>query len=250
MHSLSRYHIKERLASSVERKLNEIDALSYELSSKSIPIRLVKEALDLDLKLTNQGHADCNDHDMVGYEDIARLLRGGFNEHLCSHVIKGIHRCLFRAISPYAGQWARKRTKILMSLNDELLVKHYGIKIKDIPRYMRSLHIRFHKFQKAANPILLIGAYLFDFVAIHPFHDGNGRISRLLIHPLLEREGVIVGRYTSYISLIQESQKDYSLALFDSSQLWHSGRHDLNPWLEYFTGVIKQAHEKVLLASN
>ena len=76
------------------------------------------------------------------------------------------------------------------------------------------------------TPLLLIPMFILDFLCIHPFNDGNGRMSRLLTLLLLYRAGYIVGKYISIEKLIEESKETYYETLQQSSQGWHEGAND------------------------
>ena len=88
------------------------------------------------------------------------------------------------------------------------------------------------------DPLLLIATYIFDFLCIHPFTDGNGRIARLLTLLLLYQAGFEVGRYISLEQMIENQREGYYDALYNSSQGWYQGEHNLLPWWEYFLGVM------------
>ena len=96
--------------------------------------------------------------------------------------------------------------------------------------------------QERVPPLLAAAALVFDFLCIHPFRDGNGRVSRLLTHLALEQLGYEVGRYISLERLIEESREDYYDVLHRSSEGWHEGRHDLLPWLNYFVATLRRAY--------
>lgn len=89
-----------------------------------------------------------------------------------------------------------------------------------------------------SKPLLLVASYALDFLCIHPFLDGNGRMARLLTLLLLYREGYEVGRFISLERTVERQREGYYDALFQSSQGWHDGRHDPLPWWEYFLGVM------------
>ena len=92
------------------------------------------------------------------------------------------------------------------------------------------------------NPLLLIPMFILDFLCIHPFHDGNGRMSRLLTLLLLYRSGYIVGKYISIEKLIADTKESYYDALLESSQEWHEGKNNYLPFVEYFLGVVLAAY--------
>jgi Fic family protein len=99
--------------------------------------------------------------------------------------------------------------------------------------------------QEAAEPLLLIPAFVLDFLCIHPFLDGNGRMARLLTLLLLYQSGYEVGRYISLERIVEESKESYYESLRASSQGWHEGRHDLSSWRDYFLGTIVAAYREL-----
>jgi Fic family protein len=109
---------------------------------------------------------------------------------------------------------------------------------------MAHLHQRFDHYWQAqtVEPLLLIATYTLDFLCIHPFSDGNGRLARLITLLLLYQAGYEVGRYISLENLIEQSRESYYDTLYWSSQGWHEGQHTLIPWWEYFLGLILKAY--------
>ena len=108
------------------------------------------------------------------------------------------------------------------------------------PEAMTRLHDSYRAALDASaiDPLLLIPTYVLDFLCIHPFADGNGRMARLLSLLLLYRAGYEVGRYISLEAAIEETKEGYYESLYTSSQGWHEGQHSLVPWWEYFVGVM------------
>ena len=92
------------------------------------------------------------------------------------------------------------------------------------------------------DPLLIIPMFILDFLCIHPFNDGNGRMSRLLTLLLLYRAGYIVGKYISIEKLISDSKETYYEVLQDSSYGWHEGTNDYAPFVRYLLGVIVAAY--------
>ncbi|MGO9586110.1 MAG: Fic family protein [Limisphaerales bacterium] len=91
-------------------------------------------------------------------------------------------------------------------------------------------------------PLIAIAALVLDFLCIHPFRDGNGRVSRLLTLLALYQHGYEVGRYISLERLVEESKEDYYEVLNRSSQHWHEGRHELTPWMNLLLAVIRRGY--------
>jgi Fic family protein len=89
---------------------------------------------------------------------------------------------------------------------------------------------------------VLTAAYILDFLLIHPFRDGNGRMSRLLTLLLLYRSSYDVGRFISVEKIIAESKETYYESLAASTTNWETGANDAIPWIRYFLGVLIRAY--------
>ena len=91
------------------------------------------------------------------------------------------------------------------------------------------------------DPLLLIAMFIIDFLCIHPFNDGNGRMSRLLTLLLLYRSGYIAGKYVSIEMLIEQTKETYYEALHNSSVEWHDNKSDYAPFVKYYLGIVLKA---------
>ena len=110
---------------------------------------------------------------------------------------------------------------------------------------MELLVERYKDFEKESrDPIIIIPLTVFDFLSIHPFQDGNGRMARLLTLLLLYHTGYEVGRFISLERIFEETKKSYYETLEISSQNWHEGKHDIYPWLTYFWGTLIRAYKE------
>ena len=94
------------------------------------------------------------------------------------------------------------------------------------------------------DPLILSAMFVLDFLCIHPFHDGNGRMSRLLTLLLLYRAGYQVGKYISLEKLIADSKETYYEVLEESSVNWHEGQNDYAPFVRYMLGIIVAAYRE------
>ena len=92
------------------------------------------------------------------------------------------------------------------------------------------------------EPLIAIAVFIFDFICIHPFDDGNGRLSRLLTILLLYRHGFYVGRYISLEAHIAKTKSLYYLSLRESQEGWHEGVADVSPFIKYFLGIVVSAY--------
>jgi Fic family protein len=94
------------------------------------------------------------------------------------------------------------------------------------------------------SPFITLAALNLDFLCIHPFRDGNGRVSRLLLLLTCYHLGLDVGRYISLERLIEENKERYYETLQQSSQGWHEGKHDPWPYIGYLLFILKSAYDE------
>jgi Fic family protein len=93
-------------------------------------------------------------------------------------------------------------------------------------------------------PLVLLAAFNMDFLCIHPFRDGNGRVSRLLLLLQCYHLGLEVGRYVSLERLIEQNKGRYYETLEQSSHGWHEGKHDPWPYINYILSIIRMAYRE------
>jgi Fic family protein len=98
--------------------------------------------------------------------------------------------------------------------------------------------------ERWVHPLIALAAFNLDFLCIHPFRDGNGRVSRLLLLLQCYHLGFDVGRYISMERLIEENKERYYETLEQSSQGWHEGRHDPWPYVNYLLYILKSAYKE------
>lgn len=96
------------------------------------------------------------------------------------------------------------------------------------------------------SPLILSAALVFDFVSIHPFRDGNGRMSRLLMLLTMYRSGFEVGKYISLEKIIEDSKESYYDVLAASSVGWNDNQNDYAPFINYYLGVVVKAYRELI----
>jgi Fic family protein len=118
--------------------------------------------------------------------------------------------------------------------------------VAQTPFYLSELIDRYTTTQASArhHPVIVVGLFTLDLLVIHPFIDGNGRITRALTNVLLQDAGYDVTRYVSLETSIAKSADAYYAALLASTYGWHEGTHDPWPWLRYFVGLVKGSYEQ------
>lgn len=195
--------------------------------------------------------ADRSEAQIAGYRYVLDLIHASadamspFSENL----VKQLHGNLYRFTTErHAGDYKIGPNDVTETRPDgtEIIRFQPVAPAETRTTAMPELHRRFNDLRDrdVHHPLLLIAAYGFDFLMIHPFQDGNGRTARLITLLLLYQAGYEVGRYISLERLINESRETYYGALARSTEGWHEGKHTLWPWVEYLLGTFVAAYKE------
>lgn len=166
---------------------------------------------------------------------------------LSPKTILRLHALAQGGMSGDAGKWKSRDNEIIEIKPDgERVVRFIPTSAKETPGAVERLCREYLEAveRKSLPELLLIGAFVLDFLCIHPFRDGNGRVSRLLTTLLLEEEGFVVARFISLERLIEENRESYYRNLHQSSKGWHDSRHDIVPWWSFFLFIIDRAYRE------
>lgn len=128
-----------------------------------------------------------------------------------------------------AGEYKERDSDIIEKYPDgRQRVRFVTVRAADTPQYMQALVKSWHRCieERWVHPLVALAAFNLDFLCIHPFRDGNGRVSRLLFLLGCYQLAYQVGRYISLERLIEENKERYYETLELSSQGWHEGKHD------------------------
>jgi Fic family protein len=213
---------------------------STESSNRIEGVRAPHERIE-DLVIRRDRPRNRSEQEIAGYRDVLATIHASW-EHMSftPNLVLQLHRDLYQFVPGRGGRWKTAPNTITETLADGTL----RVRFEPVPPHrtasaMATLHERFEAEWQLGETdrLLLIGAYVLDFLCIHPFLDGNGRMARLLTLLLLYRAGYGVGRYVSLEQVIEETREGYYDSLFASSQGWHEAEHSLLPWWEYFLGV-------------
>jgi len=186
--------------------------------------------------------------EIAGYRDVlARIHTGQVELPLTPESILALHADLYAYVPGEGGQWKQRDNVIRQVLPDGRdVVRFVPLPADETPEAMEELCQRFGEVWESeqVDQLLLTNAFVLDFLCIHPFADGNGRLARLLTLLLLYAAGYEVGRYISLERIIETTKETYYEALLRSSQRWESGNHDLTPWHQYSLGVLVYAYRE------
>jgi Fic family protein len=192
-------------------------------------------------------YRDRSEGEFAGYRDAVDELMGKEAEPLSIPLILHVHRTLMRhADDPTAGR---------LKSNDNFIGTRSGsgprtVIFEAVPAgepTVRNLTELVDRYEAAVAedrvpPLLLLAAFVLDFLAVHPFEEGNGRVARLLTTNEMLRHGYGVVRYVSIEQRIFDSKNSYYVALRASQSRWHDGTHDLEPWTLYLLRIIQDAY--------
>lgn len=162
-------------------------------------------------------------------------------------VIQRLHALAQGGFSGDAGEWKTRDNEIIEILpNGERKIRFVPTSAKETPKTMDALCRNYREAydDQRVPPLLIVATFAFDLLCIHPFRDGNGRVSRLATTLLLQAHGFQVARYVSLERLVEQSKEDYYGVLAECSQGWHEGKNDLNPWWNYFLSVLCLAYKE------
>jgi Fic family protein len=190
-----------------------------------------------------------NESEIAGYRDVLATIHESFDHiSLSPNVILQLHRDLYR-YSPSSFGGVYKNADNIIEETDASgtsFIRFQPVSAFETPDSIERLSKEFKKKiqEGASDPLLLICMFILDFLCIHPFNDGNGRMSRLLTLLLLYRAGYIVGKYISVEMLIEKTKNTYYKTLKASSEGWHEGNNDYRPFVGYLLGIILSAYRE------
>lgn len=189
-----------------------------------------------------------DEKEIAGYRDVLAMIHEN-NAHIpiTSNVILQLHRDLFQ----YSGSSTGGSFKSTDNLIEEIdtfgkrTVRFLPLSAIETPEAIQHICDEYHGIETigSIDPLLVFPIFILDFLCIHPFNDGNGRLSRLLTLLMLYRAGYVAGKYISIEMIIEKTKESYYDALQVSSVLWHEGTNDYKPFTRYTLGVILNAYK-------
>ncbi len=189
-----------------------------------------------------------SEQEIAGYRDVLQTIHASYADiPFNNNVILQFHRDLFKYSDAPGGKWKTTDNDIRETLPDGTeFVRFKPISAFGTPAAMDELTGNFNREWQSGEieKLILIPAFVLDFLSVHPFRDGNGRMARLLSLLLLYKAGYEVGRYISLEKIVENSKESYYETLYKSSQNWHDRQHNLLPWTEYFLGMITAAYHE------
>jgi Fic family protein len=197
-------------------------------------------------KTTPKGRSE---REIAGYRDVLNTIHENYDYiPVRPGMILQLHRDLYKfSNAAIGGNYKNSDNMIAEELADgSKRVRFQPVSAWETPKAIDNLCNAFQSVidDPELDPLLFIPMFILDFLCIHPFSDGNGRMSRLMTLLLLYRSGYIVGKYISIEKLIADTKETYYEAQQESSENWHEGNNDYLPFVRYILGVILAAYRE------
>jgi len=190
---------------------------------------------------------DRDEEEVRGYRDALKLIHEqGPKLPISEQTIKKLHQ-LIRGDIWDAGKYKEQDSDIIEKYPDgRERVRFKAVAAADTSASMRQLVDHWNRAlrERWVHPLIVLAAFNLDFLCIHPFRDGNGRVSRLLLLLQCYHLGFEVGRYISIERLIEENKERYYETLEQRSQRWHEATHDPWPYVNYLLYILKSAYKE------
>ena len=252
LHAVGEYRGKQALyfhqAPEILKGLREVAIIESTKSSNRLEGVTVSPARLEPLVLKRTDPRNRSEQEITGYRDALALIHESARDMpFTGNAILQLHGMLCRYLPDRGGRWKDADNEIIEKRPDGSV----RVRFKPTPAHLTPFQIEklTRQYQFALNsgshePLVLVPLVILDFLCIHPFRDGNGRVARLLSLMLLYHFNYEVGRYISLERIIEGSKETYYETLETSSQGWHDGSHDVMPWLNYFWGVLIRAYRE------
>ncbi|MCF6156339.1 MAG: Fic family protein [Candidatus Brocadia sp.] len=190
---------------------------------------------------------DRDEEEIRGYRNALKIIHEQASKlPVSGDTISRLHKLAKGDIGD-AGQYKEKASDIIEKHPDGTFrVRFKTVSPVQTPAYMAELIDLWNQCNRErwVHPLIAMAAFNLDFLCIHPFRDGNGRISRLLLLLQCYHLGYEVGRYISIERIIEQNKDRYYETLEQSSQRWHEGKHDPWPYINYVLFILKSAYRE------
>ena len=188
-----------------------------------------------------------DESEIAGYRDVLNTIHESYEYiPINANYILQLHRNLYKFIGNVDGGKFKTGDNIIRETdekgNEKVIFR--PVPAWETPESIDRLCEAFRDAKEEVDPLILSSMFILDFLCIHPFNDGNGRMSRLLTLLLLYQSGFIVGKYISIEKIIEQSKETYYEALQDSSVKWHENKNDYKPFVNYMLGVVINAYKE------
>lgn len=190
-----------------------------------------------------------DEKEILGYRNCLNIIHRNYNQiPLTPNYILQLHGELLKYTSlSYGGRFKNTENQIVAQLaNGETRVLFEPVSAFETPEAVEKICAAFNYAVKteSVDPLILIANFILDFLCIHPFNDGNGRMSRLLTLLLLYKSGFVVGQYISVEKAIADTKESYYENLRLSDKDWHTNQNDISHFVKYMLAILLSCYKE------
>jgi len=188
-----------------------------------------------------------NEEEILGYREVLKIVHENYETiNVSSNYILQMHKGLYTYSTKSIGGRFKNADNFIVETdelgNERIIFKPVAaFQTRD---YINDLCSEYNRIVKnnEIEELILIPMVILDFLCIHPFNDGNGRMSRLLTLLLLQKHDYTIGKYISIERLIEKTKETYYDSLQASNNNWHDNENDYEPFIRYFLGILIKAY--------
>jgi len=201
-----------------------------------------------------QKFSNRDEQEVQGYYELLQNVFEAYEElRLNESLIKHFHKELLKYVEkdiPHRGDYKTQENKVEMI---DAAGKSIGTLFDTTPAYLTAKEMtelvdwtKQALEEKKYHSLLIIGNFIVEFLSIHPFQDGNGRMSRIVTNLLLLQQGYLYMPYVSHEKLIEDNKPEYYLVLRRSQKSFRSDKEDINPWLDFFLTILLEQSQMAI----
>lgn len=190
-----------------------------------------------------------SEQEISGYRDVLTTIHQSYDHiPISRNVMLQLHRDMYAYTGQSFGGHFKNADNIIAETNaaGDGRIRFRPLSAFETPDAVVSLCTAWNESLSARvyDQLLLVPCFILDFLCIHPFDDGNGRMSRLLTLLLLYQSGYLVGKYVSLEMLIEKDKESYYETLEASSKNWREGKNEYLPFIRYYLGILLKAYRE------
>ncbi len=243
-------HFRKSEHQTIYTELEHIARLQSVKSSNAIEGIITSEQRIVEIVNQNSAPLNHDEAEIAGYRDALNIIHNNYTQlDFRQRDILNLHRVLMSyAGDEFSGQYKKDDNVILeIDQQGQRRVRFRPTPAAETPATMEQLELAYldAKDNPRTNQLLLIPCVILDFLSIHPFRDGNGRMSRLLSLLLLYKNGFDVGQYISFEEQINKNKAAYYEALRQSSQGWAENANNYDPFIKNFISTLYSCYQEL-----
>ena len=200
-----------------------------------------------------------SEQEIAGYRDVLNLIHENYEYiPITKNMILQMHQNLYKFSGMSIGGSFKNSDNLIAETDSKGIqrIRFTPVSAWETAEYIDEICSKYNEAisNETADSLIATAVFVLDFLCIHPFNDGNGRMSRLLTLLMLYRAGFMVGKYISLEKIIEKSKETYYEVLEASSAGWHENNNNYEPFVKYLLGVIVAAYrefdERVLAVAD